>query len=574
MKKMWNWYYGSATIRKKLVISYLVLVLLPILVLGMYSYRISRQALIEQTKNTMESNVSSIAYSLDNNIQRENDNIRYLSYNANFRKRLESGIENASALAQELNRTVEPTFWYFITSDQNIKSIEIFSPYVKNSIGSFLKPIDEYEEREWYESNQNDYSTHWRYEDKQIWAVRVLLNESTSSRPIGIMKLDVFSENFISPIYQFRFLNNGIVLLDQDGKTIAARTIDDADLEKTIRNEIEQGREEGIEETGQYIMAVSEALSNGWRIYYYVDKEEISDQINRLMLTTVLVMIICLAVITVLISIISRILSSRILKLKECAEEVSKGNFDVEIDSGSSDEIGIVADSFSEMCQRINQMMKDMYRLGMEKRVEELKALQAMINPHFLYNCLSSIKWKAIVAEQDEIGNVTGLLAKFYRTTLNHGKQITIVKNEIENIKAYLELQGRMHDNNFDVEYRISEDGQELEMPNFLLQPIVENAICHGIEYCDEGVRGYIRIEYYREDDFLVFHICNNGPKLDAEEVANILAKPGKGYGIYNIRERIRMYYNEKCGVFGGLSEDGLVCFTVRLKDKIINNGS
>ena len=129
MKKIWNWYYGTATIRKKLVISYLVLVLFPILILGLYSYHISKKSLLEQTRSTVEGNLSSIADSMERNIQRENDNIKYLSYNVKFREKLEAGIEDASTLAQELNNSVEPTFWYFITSDDNIKSIESYSPH-------------------------------------------------------------------------------------------------------------------------------------------------------------------------------------------------------------------------------------------------------------------------------------------------------------------------------------------------------------------------------------------------------------------------------------------------------------
>ena len=124
-----------------------------------------------------------------------------------------------------------------------------------------------------------------------------------------------------------------------------------------------------------------------------------------------------------------------------------------------------------------------------EKLEEELKALQAMMNPHFLYNCLSSIKWKAIRSDQDDIAEITGLLATFYRTALNGGRQITIVQNELENIKAYLQIQLKSHENNFDVEYQLDEAGGECQMPNFLLQPIVENAICHGADLC-ESERG------------------------------------------------------------------------------------
>lgn len=213
-------------------------------------------------------------------------------------------------------------------------------------------------------------------------------------------------------------------------------------------------------------------------------------------------------------------------------------------------------------------VMEEMYQLGMEKRKEELKALQAMMNPHFLYNCLSSIKWKAIRSEQDEIADITGLLAKFYRTALNNGKQITIVQNELENVKAYLQIQLKSHENSFEVIYNLSEEGRECRMPNFLLQPIVENAICHGVDFC-EGEKGKIRIEYLCEEDFLVFHVYNNGGKLSEEEVEKILSTPGKGYGIYNIRERIRMYYDEECGLFSHVTEEGLVCFTIKIRKTI-----
>ena len=567
MKKIWNWYYGTATIRKKLVISYLILILLPILILGLYSYHISKRSFLEQTRSTMEGNMSSIVQGMESNIQRENDNIKYLSYNVNFREKLEAGKKNVSELAQELNNSVEPTFWYFITSDDNIKSIEIYSPYVEHAIGSFLKPVEEGWEARFYQENEKTYKTRWNYEDGRIYAARTLLDAHSSSKAIGIMRVEVFEDNFISPIFQAEYLNNGVLLADADGKIYRSRPVSDPEIEEEIQTLVKKGDVSGFAETRRYMLLVSENLMNGWKIYYYVDKQEISGKLEQILAGTVLLMLVCLGVITVLVSIISRILSSRILRLKECAEEVSRGNFDIVISTDSTDEIGVVAKSFRDMCSKINEMMGEMYRLGLEKRAEELKALQAMINPHFLYNCLSSIKWKAIRAEQDEISDITSLLAKFYRTTLNHGKQITSVKNEIENIKAYLELQSRAHENSFDVEYALAGEGMELEMPNFLLQPIVENAICHGVEYCGEGERGRIRVVYEKKDGFLIFRIYNNGAVLEEEALNRILTTPGKGYGIYNIQERIRMYYDQECGISGSVSEEGMVCFCVRLKE-------
>ena len=567
MKKLWNWYYGGASIRKKLVISYLVLVLIPIFVLGIYSYSVSSKNLMRQTRYTMENNIDSISYSLESSIQRENDNIKYLSYHAKLRESLEGSKHDMNALAREMNDSVEPTFWYFITSDYNIKGLEIFSPYVQQPLGNFLKPMNE-EAQRWMEREVGNYKTKWVVNDDRIYAVRMLLDAETSSKPIDVMKLEVFPDEITQGLYQSDYLNNGVVLTDSENQVIKNRVIADENLEKEIAASIEKGQEPGFYQTRKTMLAVSEELSNGWKIYYYIDKSEISGQMITILATTCFVMGICLAAAAVLMSLLSRLLSSRVLQLKHCAEEVSQGNFDLTLEEGYSDEIGIVSASFNKMCRKINEMMEEMYQLGMEKRKEELKALQAMMNPHFLYNCLSSIKWKAIRSEQDEIADITGLLAKFYRTALNNGKQITIVQNELENVKAYLQIQLKSHENSFEVIYNLSEEGRECRMPNFLLQPIVENAICHGVDFC-EGEKGKIRIEYLCEEDFLVFHVYNNGGKLSEEEVEKILSTPGKGYGIYNIRERIRMYYDEECGLFSHVTEEGLVCFTIKIRKTI-----
>ena len=571
MKKLWNWYYGGASIRKKLVISYLVLVLIPIFVLGIYSYTVSSKNLIRQTRYTMENNIDSIAYSLESSIQRENDNIKYLSYHAKLRESLEGSKHDMNALAREMNDSVEPTFWYFITSDYNKKGLEIFSPYVQQPLGNFLKPMNE-EAQRWMEREIGNYKTKWVVNDDRIYAVRMLLDAETSSKPIGVMKLEVFPDEITQGLYQSDYLNNGVVLTDSENQVIKNRVIADENLEKEIAASIEKGQEPGFYQTRKTMLAVSEELSNGWKIYYYIDKSEISGQMITILATTCFVMGICLAAAAILMSLISRILSSRVLQLKHCAEEVSQGNFDLTLEEGYSDEIGIVSASFNKMCRKINEMMEEMYQLGMEKRKEELKALQAMMNPHFLYNCLSSIKWKAIRSEQDEIADITGLLAKFYRTALNNGKQITIVQNELENVKAYLQIQLKSHENSFEVIYNLSEEGRECRMPNFLLQPIVENAICHGVDFCEEE-KGKIRIEYLCEEEFLVFNVYNNGSRLSEEEVEKILSTPGKGYGIYNIRERIRMYYDEECGLFSHVTEEGLVCFTIKIR-KTIKEGA
>ena len=565
MKRLLNWYYGSASIRKKLVISYLLLITVPILVLGVYSFSVSKRNMERQTEETIRTNVRLMASDLETSLKRENDNIKYLSYNAKFRQVLKNSRGNQVEVAQVLNEVVEPIFWYFITSDNNMKGIEIYTPYVSQEVGSFLKPVGDSSEESWYQYHQKNFGTLWTFENGSMFATRTVLDAQTASEPIGVLKLTVHPASVLEPISNNTFLNNGILLTDTEGKTIYSRQTGAEPADQAVLAGAEAGNLADGDQ-GEYIV-MSEAIStSGWRLYYYVTKSEITGQLYEILKSTLLIVGLCLAVSLFLIGILSRVLSRRILELKESAEKVAEGNFNLELNHNDTDEIGIVSKSLQTMCDRLNEMINRVYKAELEKKAMELKALQAMINPHFLYNCLSSIKWKAIRTGNDEISDLTGHLAKFYRTSLNGGKQITTVGSELENVKSYVELQRMTHENSFDVEYELDETLFETSMPNFLLQPIVENAIEHGMNYQEEiEGRGRLIVRLEEEDGHLIFSILNNGPRVELDRLEEILNTPGRGYGIYNIEERIRIYYGAGCGVYASVTADGYTCFTVRI---------
>ena len=565
MKRLLNWYYGSASIRKKLVISYLLLITVPILVLGVYSFSVSKRNMERQTEETIRNNVRLMASDLETSLKRENDNIKYLSYNAKFRQVLKNSRGNQVEVAQVLNEVVEPIFWYFITSDNNMKGIEIYTPYVSQEVGSFLKPVGDSSEESWYQYHQKNFGTLWTFENGSMFATRTVLDAQTASEPIGVLKLTVHPASVLEPISNNTFLNNGILLTDTEGKTIYSRQTGAEPADQAVLAGAEAGNLADGDQ-GEYIV-MSEAIStSGWRLYYYVTKSEITGQLYEILKSTLLIVGLCLAVSLFLIGILSRVLSRRILELKESAEKVAEGNFNLELNHNDTDEIGIVSKSLQTMCDRLNEMINRVYKAELEKKAMELKALQAMINPHFLYNCLSSIKWKAIRTGNDEISDLTGHLAKFYRTSLNGGKQITTVGSELENVKSYVELQRMTHENSFDVEYELDETLFETSMPNFLLQPIVENAIEHGMNYQEEiEGRGRLIVRLEEEDGHLIFSILNNGPRVELDRLEEILNTPGRGYGIYNIEERIRIYYGAGYGVYASVTADGYTCFTVRI---------
>lgn len=564
--KLWEWFIGKASIRKKLSISFSVLVSIPIIALGVYSFTVSNQNLMEQTKKTMDNNLSRLLIEMNARFQRETDFTKYLAYNLTFRETLESHPFDNVKIAQTLNKTVEPILWYFITSDINIKGIKIVSPLVDSAVGSFLEPAHLYEQEEWYQIHDQNFNTIWTVENGRLYATRTILDTRTTSRLIGVMRMEFYLNRLIEPITSMNFLDNGIIVMDAAHNLLYEKEPKNQAIADAVHQQIAEMKTGTEITTSQYILKSETLNATNWKLYYYIDKSMISEQVSSIIFSTLLVVLSCIFIIFIFINILSKTLSKRILVLKEHAEEIAGGNLENPCYTTDTDEVGVVTNSLGQMTERLNDTINQVYKIELEKKATELKALQAMINPHFLYNCLSSIKWKALKKGDEEISNITGLIAKFYRISLNNGKQITTVGSELENIKAYVEIQKLTHNGSFDVEYVIDETGLEHPMLNFLLQPIVENAIKHGIDYKEENEsRGQIKIEFTQDCKFLMFHIYNNGPRMDMKMLDSILNTPSKGYGIFNIQERIALYYGEECGLSADITNLGYTCFTVRI---------
>lgn len=568
MGNIWEWFVRKASIRKKLIISYMVLVLIPIIILGCYSFTIANNNLLRQTQETMSNNLDRLVSEMNSKFERENDFTKYLAYNLEFRKTLENHAYDNSAIAQSLNKTVEPVLWYFITSDENIKGIHIVTPYATDDIGSLLKSSKEYEGEKWYQEHKENFNTRWTVENEKLFATRTILDTASSSRMIGILRTEFYLNHLLEPFDTMNYLGNGILVRDAQGQTVYSKEIADCDLQERIVQAVDRGwHDDGRQ--GQYVLKTSHIDFVDWDIYYFIDKNMILEGTYSIIFSTLLMVALCCALLVVLTGILSRVVSRRILKLKDQAEEIAAGNLENPVFTTDSDEIGIVTNSLGKMTMDLNEMINRVYKIELEKKASELTALQAQINPHFLYNCLSSIKWKALKKGDDDIADIAGLVAKFYRTSLNNGRQITTVESELENVRAYVEIQKKMHEEGFEVEYRLDSHGLDYSMPNFLLQPVVENAVKHGIDYIEEGVRGKIIIEFLHEGDYLVFHIYNNGPLIPFREISQLMDRQGRGYGIHNIVERIRLYYDGSCGMSVHVTENLYTCFTIRIYDQL-----
>ena len=250
---------------------------------------------------------------------------------------------------------------------------------------------------------------------------------------------------------------------------------------------------------------------------------------------------------------ISDKISNPIKSLDGSVREIESGNLDVEIVPNGSYEVEHLGKSIKSMLGRIKVLISDLVAEHNAKRKSEFDTLQSQINPHFLYNTLDIIVWMIENENSDKAVNIVTALAKFFRISLSKGKNIITVKDEVEHVRNYLMIQNMRFKNRFEYSIDVDEEVLSYSSLKLMLQPLVENAIYHGMEFMDGD--GEIDVKVFKEDDSLYFTITDNGLGMSEDMVETLLSKDfvsskkGSGIGVKNVNERIKLYFGSEYGL-------------------------
>ena len=295
----------------------------------------------------------------------------------------------------------------------------------------------------------------------------------------------------------------------------------------------------------KYLVTRTDMKTTGWTLVSMVPYKSVMAE--TMAISGVMILAVAITLIVTLL-LLNRILTGVVKPLKKLEKymvQVNPDNMDQRMEILTDDEIGHLSMKFNQMMDRIRNLKEQVIEEQEDKRKYELQALQAQINPHFLYNTLSLINWKALAAGEEDISRMTLALSTFYRTALNRGRNVLQVETELSNTRAYLEIQSMLHDGDFDYEIEAQTEILQCESLNLILQPLVENAIHHGIEEKTDG-RGKITVRGWKEDNCVWFMVEDNGVGMEQEVADKILTMESKGYGVRNVDERIRLCYGEK----------------------------
>lgn len=312
-------------------------------------------------------------------------------------------------------------------------------------------------------------------------------------------------------------------------------------------------REEIFNGTRQTVVTKTVGYT-GWKLVGVIKGTGISLNMLKTRLFIVFVILLIIFIVILINSYISFRVTNPIRELEKSVKELEEGNLDADIYMGGSYEVQHLGKSVQDMKFRIKGLMQDIVSEHEEKRKSEFDSLQAQINPHFLYNTLDIIVWQIENEKQSEAVHTVTALARFFRLSLGKGKNIVTVKDEIDHVKNYLMIQHMRFKNKFDYEFDIAEDVLELPSLKLMLQPLVENAIYHGMEFMDGD--GMIMVKAWREEDELYLSVADNGLGMTEDKVEMILTGEstsgngrGSGIGVKNVNERIKLYFGEAYGL-------------------------
>lgn len=270
---------------------------------------------------------------------------------------------------------------------------------------------------------------------------------------------------------------------------------------------------------------------------------------------------------------IPRSITMPITRISRVTDQVAKGNLSVRAAAESGAEARMLSDSLNAMIDKINELLDQVTTEQIRLRKAEFELLQAQINPHFLYNTLDTIVWLAEAGDQKRVVSMVGNLSDFFRTSLNQGKDIIFIREELAHVRSYLEIQQVRYQDILRYEITVPEDLYEYKIPKITIQPLVENALYHGIK--NKRGQGTITITGERSENGFVLYVRDNGIGMTQERLNEVragiqkLSYTGKEiYGLYNVNERIRLNFGETYGISIESTYGEGTCVSISLPDQ------
>jgi two-component system, sensor histidine kinase YesM len=553
-KRQYSWVFHF---RSKLILSYLLLATIPVLVIVYLSYIYSIQSIREHTVT----NITGTLKQIRDNVLYKAENIIRISDKVYYNRELQADMNTVYDFYGAYD--------YMIPQhklDNDITSTLLLSPhpirlalYVKNhTIPQMYTTFEE----------KNPLDGKWKYDvyhmeklQKENWYSRLNLKVMDSVWTQVGTDTSYDNLSLIRPLIDLQNLSQYGVLHITVSKLDLFEAIDYKKVgEKSCllvvseKNELIFGSAMDNKILGNWNKNVSDYMilseqvpKTNWTIKAIIPESSLERDAKKVSGMAVRICITSFVLLGIISLMVTRIFSSRIRKIVSSLDAFKEGEFNQRIDIPGKDEFAMISDSFNDMAATIDDLIKKVYVSNLQKKEAELEALQAQINPHFLYNTLSSISRLSQLGDVDKLHEMVKGLARFYRLTLNNGKTIISIHDELKQVITYIDIQKIKYGDRLSVSYDIDETLLSHTTVKLILQPIVENALKHAWY----GKTLHLRIMAHVEGGEAVFNIIDNGVGMKPETIEHILQnnRDFSGLGMNNVDKRIKLQYGKQYGI-------------------------
>jgi len=532
-------------LRTRLMRVYSLVTILFIIVMYVASYVIFRTNVVTNNETVMEETTSQMS------------NI----YNTYF-----EGVVNVSSnietKLEEENQLDEDELTSYFESIQSLKSeIEDISLYSNAGYlvvsSSNIEDLLDQSGQTWFLDAANNplinvFSSIENDNGSYIFTLSKYIEYGENSR--GILKLTLNFTKAIATISDIDLGEGGhVVIYDKNYDTVY-QSSELLDGELDLFKELVFGSKNISLNGHDYFLSINTIDNTTWRLAVVSNIDFIANTTSMLLLVDLIISVIFYIVTLLSIRTVSNQVTEPIYKLRLAMEEISqKGYIDAkEVKVQGTYEVEDLTKNYNEMIKRISSLMNQVVLEQNLKRKSELSVLQNQINPHFLYNTLDSIIYEINKNENETAQNMIIALAKLFRISLSKGRSTIPIRDEVEHVRNYLLIQKMRYREKFNYEIKVSDDILDYKVTKLILQPIVENAIVHGIKNKPEG--GRIDIEGTLKNKFIVFMVKDDGFGILEDKIQKIYdsfhnASETDGVGVNNVYQRIRLYYGEKADI-------------------------
>ena len=385
------------------------------------------------------------------------------------------------------------------------------------------------------------------------------IRDSSGENVLGVCSISIDGERLVQVMENANITSNGLVyLVNAEGEGAVSSN---ADLFERIGEQasflLTKGEQawESVRVGRTVYYADREPIEDtGWQLVALIPESEYNGQFRGLVLSAAVAVVVMMIMIMGASYFLSNYYVGRLKKLSMEMQHLQEGDLNVQLPSiQQGDEVEEVYRNFNFMVGEVRRLLREHFQLGKDARVAELRVLQAQINPHFLYNTLDLINWIAMDYEAEDIEKIAWNLARFYRLSLNHGKDLISIGEEVEHVQVYVNIQKFHYDDAVHLKVEVPEELRSLACLNIILQPFVENAILHGIGERTEIRQCSIVIRVARQGDDILFMVQDDGPGMTQQQMEEAIAcnidQIKGGYGVKNINFRIKLCFGEEYGV-------------------------